>query len=75
MLSVKRTTLLNHHPLSLKDPPPSFPTICLFQNIDKKLSIRFKRPFTLCRHSGMLLAGIYLNQRPKTWIPANNMPE
>jgi len=27
------------------------------------------------RHSGMLLAGIHLNQRLKIWIPANNMPE
>jgi hypothetical protein len=26
--------------------------------------------FTLYRHSGMILAGIYHNQRPKTWIPA-----
>jgi hypothetical protein len=31
--------------------------------------------FALYRHSGMFLAGIHLNQRPKTWIPAKNMPE
>jgi hypothetical protein len=31
--------------------------------------------FTPYRHSGMILAGIHLNQRPKTWIPANSMPE
>jgi hypothetical protein len=30
-------------------------------------------PFTLDRHSGMLLAGIYHNQRLKTWIPAKTI--
>jgi len=27
-------------------------------------------PFTLYRHSGMILAGIHHKQRPKIWIPA-----
>jgi len=31
--------------------------------------------FSLSRHSGVLLAGIHHYQRPKTWIPAKNMPE
>jgi hypothetical protein len=31
---------------------------------------KFQIPFTLHRHSGMLLAGIHHKQRPKTWIPA-----
>jgi hypothetical protein len=39
-------------------------------NIDIFLSVHFRLPRAQYRHSGMLLAGIHLNQRPKTWIPA-----
>jgi hypothetical protein len=34
---------------------------------------KLKMIFALSRHSGMLLAGIHRDQRPKTWIPAQTV--